>query len=494
MVCDMPCMSYMALYVISMHLVNSSSRSGTSSQHWKLNVSAGKVEPAKASSNNTDSRNNTTTNNASSASQSLPRQQRPENSSFDDISSGSTGSNHDEFYEERMMQILHSKVSSGQEWIVLAPDTENEGCVSCEKCSQDISNPGSCSSHSQSKEETSHGSRTESTKPLKSQKPLTCGKKVNYTAYDHLKGISDRHLHSHIPEPDVAVVFQSIGKSAEVDINDLEQKLRKTRKDVEKAGPEQRENAAQVYNLIGNFWRIKGNTQISIECFRKALSISPNNSNVLLNLARVLLNLQYLEDAILLAWRSLKLHDDDTGSSKFLQHFTLGQALRALAERGEGSELHPQHARQAAAHFLHALELNPDFAPAKLHLRELEARGFSGEGIGVDWLSGKQAGTEEDHGNLPSVAQLSLFVILSLVIGLLSGVFISLDTNFARGEGEECGSGDSRQGFKSSSSVSAQLQSSQQRHFNRAMAMRSMKMGINRKLCGRSRKNNNNGF
>ena len=45
MTCELPCMSYMALYIISMHIVNSNSRS--SSNHWKLNLSAGKVEPTK---------------------------------------------------------------------------------------------------------------------------------------------------------------------------------------------------------------------------------------------------------------------------------------------------------------------------------------------------------------------------------------------------------------------------------------------------------------
>lgn len=44
----------------------------------------------------------------------------------------------------------------------------------------------------------------------------------------------------------------------------------------------------QLYNKIGNFWRIKGNALISIECFRKALSLNPTSSEVILNLATVL--------------------------------------------------------------------------------------------------------------------------------------------------------------------------------------------------------------
>ncbi|GFR82935.1 tetratricopeptide repeat protein 17-like, partial [Elysia marginata] len=476
-----------------------------------------KVEPAKASAGTTTSTSSSNRTNRTSSNQTVSnglgrsknntgtsQLNRTESDDVGDVMYNDIlvdDSHSDHLYENKMMQILNSKAgsaSSGKEWIVLAPGDEEdeEECSDCQMCSHGCSSSRSTTSKSQ--EQTNRISNTEKSEKSKTQKPLTCGKKVNSTVYDHLKGISERHLHSHIPEPDVAVVFQSIGKSAEVDINDLEQKLRKTRRDVEKAGPEQREHAAQVYNLIGNFWRIKGNTQTSIECFRKALSITPNNSNVLLNLARVLLNLQYLDDAILLAWRSLKLHHEENNTaSSWLQHFTLGQALRALAERG-GSEPHPQHARQAAAHFQQALALNPGFAPAKLHLRELEARGFTGEGIAADWLSGTGGmhgtGSDDDNGNLPSVAQLTLFVLLSLGVGLLFGVVISLEASLAQGKGEETGGANTGSGSRSSSMSAVQLQSSQQRHFNRAMAMRSMKLGINRKLCGRSRKNNGSGF
>ena len=52
-------------------------------------------------------------------------------------------------------------------------------------------------------------------------------------------GISERHLHTHIPEPDVAMVFKNSGKSSEVDMKELEGKLRKAKKDVEKSGSTQ---------------------------------------------------------------------------------------------------------------------------------------------------------------------------------------------------------------------------------------------------------------
>ena len=42
--------------------------------------------------------------------------------------------------------------------------------------------------------------------------------------------------------------------------------------------------SVELYNQIGNFWRVKGDTQKCIECFRRALAVSPNNAEVLLNL------------------------------------------------------------------------------------------------------------------------------------------------------------------------------------------------------------------
>lgn len=160
----------------------------------------------------------------------------------------------------------------------------------------------------------------------KKKKELSCGKPVNHTQYDHLRGIANRNEHGHIPEPEVALIFKKKGsKNSHVDINELEEKLKKMKKD----DP----NSAHVYNQIGNFWRIKGNTQNSIECFRKALSISPNNPEVLLNMARVLFNLQYLDDAIFLTRRSLVMQTSTQNT--WLQHFTLGEILKAYGHYQE---------------------------------------------------------------------------------------------------------------------------------------------------------------
>ena len=113
-----------------------------------------------------------------------------------------------------------------------------------------------------------------------------------------------------------------------------------------------------VLNQIGNFWRIKGNTQLAIECFRTALYLSPDHPDLLLNLARVLFNLQYMEDAVFLAKRSLHMKSSETHA--WLQYFTLGEVYKALEKYEE-----------AAFYFIKSLELNPSLQVAEMHLREL---------------------------------------------------------------------------------------------------------------------------
>ena len=185
----------------------------------------------------------------------------------------------------------------------------------------------------------------------------------------------------------------------------------------------QKPKSAQVYNQIGNFWRIKGNTQLSVECFRRALWLSPDHPDVLLNLARVLFALHYLDDAIALTRRSLATQP--ATHSAWLQHYTLGEILKAYG-----------HYQEATLHFGHALELNPGFQPALAHLREMEGSPS------------------------PSVTHYTLFIILFLVLGVLFGVLTSMEASLEEG-GELVKT---------------------QRHFNRAMAMRSIKLGINHRL------------
>lgn len=346
----------MAMYIISVHILNSNSKSSVGANHWKLNIEEGKVLQAES-----------------------------------EKTAGSKPS-----HDDHLFSILTSTRVENGEWRV---DSHFE-CVSCQEKVQD----------------TVEESEPKETKNKEKKKTsLTCGKTANYTQYDHLRGITNRSEHPHIPEPEVAIMFRKKGsKNSDVDMNELETRLKKLKK--------QQPKSTDTFSQIGNFWRIKGNTQLSIECFRKALMISPNSPDILLYLARVLFNLQYLDDAIFLTRRSLVMQSPDDNS--WHQHFTLGEILKAYG-----------HYQEAALHFHHALKLNPGFQRAEAHLRDME-------------------GTPN-----PSITQYTLFIILFLVMGVIFGVITSMEANYdENNEGKP------------------------QRHFNRAMAMRSIKLGINPRL------------
>ncbi|KPJ07886.1 Tetratricopeptide repeat protein 17 [Papilio machaon] len=193
---------------------------------------------------------------------------------------------------------------------------------------------------------------------------------------------------------------------SELDINALERRLKKAKREKPKS--------VQLYNQIGNFWRIKGDTRQSIECFRRALAVSPYNAEVLLNLARVLFTLQYLDDAIYLTRRSLEVQPPDR--SAWQQYFTLGEIFKAYG-----------HYQEAALHLKHTLDLRPDFEPALAALKDIE--------------------------NIPeaSVHVYTLLIIVCLVMGVLLVILSSVDNGVEVEEHKT------------------------QRHFNRAMAMRSLR-------------------
>eukprot|EP00096_Caligus_rogercresseyi_P014808 TRINITY_DN729_c1_g1_i1.p1 TRINITY_DN729_c1_g1~~TRINITY_DN729_c1_g1_i1.p1 ORF type:complete len:371 (+),score=152.04 TRINITY_DN729_c1_g1_i1:109-1221(+) len=255
---------------------------------------------------------------------------------------------------------------------------------------------------------------------LPEEEVLDCGKPVNFTYYDHLNGIHNRQNHPHIPEPVVALHFKNIfassfsssssssssggskknggksSKSEHANIDGIERKLKKLKRE--------RPKSVELYNLIGNFWRIKGDTQKSIECFRRALAVSPYNAEVLLNLARVFYNLQLLDDAIFLTRRSLEVQPPD--SNAWVQHFQLGEILKAFRSYQE-----------AALHFQHVLELKPGYGPALLALQDMESIPDSS----VQFHTG--------------------LIILTLVLGVILWIFFSLDMSFEELTGISGGSG-----------------------------------------------------
>lgn len=62
---------------------------------------------------------------------------------------------------------------------------------------------------------------------------LDCGKPVNFTYYDNLIGVANRNKHPLIPEPNVALMFKKNGgKTVDVDIDLLERRLKKAKREV----------------------------------------------------------------------------------------------------------------------------------------------------------------------------------------------------------------------------------------------------------------------
>ncbi|KAG5683649.1 hypothetical protein PVAND_012920 [Polypedilum vanderplanki] len=205
-----------------------------------------------------------------------------------------------------------------------------------------------------------HKTENNSTKQQKEDEQqyevLDCGATVNFTIFDDLVGVSNRKSHKILPEPDVLFTFTTKAKSGKMrknfDVDALEAKLRKAKRD--------KPRSVQLYNQIGNFHRIKGNALLSIECFRKALSINPTNSEVILNLARVLFQHGYLEDAIYLTRRSLEVHSSDIRAT-WRQYFTLGEIFKKYG-----------NIQESILHLRHALELSPQHDKIVQALEDIE--------------------------------------------------------------------------------------------------------------------------
>lgn len=142
---------------------------------------------------------------------------------------------------------------------------------------------------------------------------------------------------------------------------------------------------------------------------------------MLLNLARVLFTLQYLDDAIFLTRRSLEVQPTDKAA--WQHYFTLGEIFKTYG-----------HYQDAAAHLRHTLELKPDLELAVAALKEMEA--------------------------LPADAVhfYTLVIIMCLVVIVLMVIVTNVEPLGAPTDG-----GGSHEGQKV------------QRHFNKAMAMKTLR-------------------
>lgn len=292
---------------------------------------------------------------------------------------------------------------------------------------------------------------------------LTCGKPVNFTHYDDLVGVAQRYEHNLAPEPEVAYLFlkrKTGGQSLEhFNIDALERRLRRAKKE--------QPHTINLWNQIGNFWRIKGDAGHAIECFRRALSISPTNADTLLNLARVLFNLQYLDDAISLTKRSLEVHPPDR--SAWRQYFTLGEIFKAYGQLSD-----------SILHLKQALALHPHYEPIRRLIVETEKIEFASNTTRMQFYTGL------------IIVVLSLVVLMMVTVMLKSRTSnhghcanssISI-TNLTNGTLGESGGGDNddsdtnnnNNGHLAPIINSFSLASFRPaKHFNRAQAMRSLR-------------------
>lgn len=166
-------------------------------------------------------------------------------------------------------------------------------------------------------------------------------------AYDHLNGLKQRASLPKFPEPQVALIFDSYGG-----VDKALQYLKTATRD--------NPTNPNIFNDLGNVWRVKGESYLAVECFRKALALDAQNPDALLNLACVLQNAGHPQDAEGLLRIAL-----DIVPNSVLHHFTLGNVLVS------------QHRADAAAQsFQTALSIQPNFVLAQDSLIDLISQGW----------------------------------------------------------------------------------------------------------------------
>lgn len=80
---------------------------------------------------------------------------------------------------------------------------------------------------------TKFNEKNSSSTNIEQDEVLDCGKAVNFTYYDNLVGVNNRHNHPHVPEPQVALIFKKkSSKNNDFDVDALERKLKKAKKEV----------------------------------------------------------------------------------------------------------------------------------------------------------------------------------------------------------------------------------------------------------------------
>lgn len=226
----------------------------------------------------------------------------------------------------------------------------------------------------------------------------------------------------------------------------LEKRLKKAKRD--------KPWNAKLFNQIGNFWRIKGDAGKSIDCFRSALIMDPSNADVLHNLGRVLFTLQYLDDAIFLTRRSLEAQPNNRNIWR--QYFTLGEIYKEYGQF-----------QQSILHFRHALELYPD--PIIIEaIRKLEEESPSPVHMYTMLIISVLVSVIIRYFD-QSIAFIFIFILFSFKFQVVVVLVVILSTT----------------DFYSTYTETVEMKP--QRHFNRAMAMKSLKGFVPRSSKSRNK-------
>ncbi|KAI8127697.1 hypothetical protein FF38_11259 [Lucilia cuprina] len=256
---------------------------------------------------------------------------------------------------------------------------------------------------------------------------LDCGQPINYTNYDYIINLGAQYKHKQtpaMPEPDVIYFFLPSHDQEDYknfNIVALEKRLKRFKR--------QNPISAELYHHIGNYWRIIGDPVQAIKCFRRSLDISPAASEVMYDLAKVLYNLQYLDDAIHMARRSIEFQAPPY--TAWRQYLLLGDIMKTYGDL-----------RISIHYYRLALELNPT---QELILRSLN--------------EAEQRPTATLH--VYTIVIIVILVIMVLIVILTSMITeVRADHHYTNGQ---CTSNSEAYDVKP------------QRHFNRAMAMRSLK-------------------
>lgn len=224
----------------------------------------------------------------------------------------------------------------------------------------------------------------------------------------------------------------------------LEKRLKKAKRD--------KPWTTKLFNQIGNFWRIKGDAGKAIDCFRSALIMDPSNADVLHDLGRILFSLQYLDDAIFLVRRSLE--SQPSGMNAWRAYFTLGEIFRACGQF-----------QQSILYFRQALDLYPDHEPILEAIQDMEDTTQSNVQFYtmlIIIMLVRIRKTNENNKNCLNM-YLQQFILYPQVVSVIC---VILSTNdFA--------------------SCADPVEQKPQRHFNRAMAMKSLKGFTSRSIKSR---------